>query len=203
MHAMTETADPLKRVRERVRGAQRPRRTARVNLRADLVAEIQRLDAQLVRLRDVDRAQGAPLRVGQKSENVEVAEQIDRLQSQMQDSWMELTLEARDWDEWRRFKAAHPPREHDDYDQRTGVNFDEIVSDFARQCVVQVDGEDVTLDKQIWSDMLERLAPGDVRDVAGVAYALHEVSSEVPFSRAASVVMRGSAEDSGPPPDSE
>jgi hypothetical protein len=181
-------------VKDRIKGAQRPRRTARVNLRGDLRAELESLDRRLADLRSQESPKGAPQRLGEETEQLLVANKIKAVETEMAKHWLELTLEALPWDEWRSFKASAPPRDGDEYDVAVGLNFDELVRRVVPQCVVEpeLDGED-------WDLLFKNCAPADLRDVGGVAYALHESGSSVPLSQAASGVIRRSEEASGPP----
>lgn len=180
--------------KDRIKGAQRQRKFARINLRGDLVAEIESLEQQLETLRDSDRVAGSPLRMTDIPEQTILAERIEGLREQMGEEWLDLTLEQQSWHDWRAFKTANPPREGDDYDQLVGVQFDALVEEFMPKCVV-----DPKLDAEDWEGIFQKVSPASIRDLGGVAFSLHEITLDVPKSLVASVVMRRSEGASAQP----
>jgi hypothetical protein len=187
------TAKKVQSVKDRIKGAQRPRRSKSVNLRGDLVAEMESLERRLVELRDAERSMGPPQRLGQESEQLRVAKRVDAVRKEMASHWLELVLEALPWSEWSDFKASAPAREGHEYDGQVGVDFDRLVKEIVPRCVVEPE-----LDEEDWAALFGGLAPGDLRDLGGIAYALHESGSSVPLLPTASAVLRRSAEPSAP-----
>lgn len=181
-------------VKERIKGAQRQRRSTRINLRGDLVAEIERLDTELREVQDAERNAQASKRLGGHSEATVIADRIESLRAEMSEHWLELVLEAKPFNEWRAFKAANPAREDNDYDGLVGVNFDVLVFEFMPRCVIEPE-----LDKEDWEGLFDKVAPADLRDVGAVAFSLHEQGLDVPKSLRASAIKRGSADDSEQP----
>lgn len=188
-----EPSTPVQSAKDRIRGARRPRRTGRLNLRGDLRAEADQIEQRLVDLRSAERVEGPPRRLGQKSEQLVLAERLKALHDEMGDSWLDLVLEAVPFADWREFKAANPPSE-EEYDRQVGVDFTALVSQILPRCVVEPE-----LDAEDWRALLSTAAPGDLRDLGGKVYALHETGSGVPLSLTASAILRTSGEPSEPP----
>ncbi len=186
-------------VKDRIKGAKRERRVYKINLRGDLVAEIERLEGDLDKQQDEDRRTGATragMLVPVKPDYTEagvLARRILALREEMNDSWLELTLEHQGWDRWQEFRLTHPAREDAETDKVAGFNFDALVREFMPTCVVEpeLDGED-------WEQLFAVCAPGDLRDLGGVAFAMHERGLDVPLSRAAFATIARINADSGP-----
>lgn len=181
-----EIAAEVADVKARIRGARRARRVGRLNLRPDLVAEIEALELELADARAAKADSKAVTgRVGAKTPEAKTQERIEELRAEMASEWLDLTLEARPFAEWREFKSAHPPSDDDEYDRTVGVGFTSLVTEFLPRCVV-----DPSLDDEDWRGLLDLAAPADLRDLGGVVYNLHEAGSSVPLSRAASAATR-------------
>jgi hypothetical protein len=191
---MSNTVVPMS-VKDRIKGARRQRRSFRINLRGDLVAEVERLEAELEDAVEADRAPNANRRLGQKkSPLVSLAEKIDAIRDAMGAEWLELELEARPWAEWRDFKNANPARDESHVlDQNAGLNFDALTEEFTPRCVVSP-----ALDDEDWQGLFDKCAPGDLRNLAGVVFSLHEAGLDVPKSPTASAVRTRNAADSVP-----
>lgn len=178
--------------KDRIKGARKQRRSTRINLRGDLVAQIEQLEAELRDAMDAEQQQSR--RLSDTSASTGLAERIEQLRTQMAHEWLDLTLEQRGWADWRQFKAANPPREDDDYDKLVGCNFDVLVQDFMPTCVI-----DPVLDAEDWAGLFERCAPADLRDLGAAVYNMHEAGLVVPKSRLSSAVRARTVDDSEPP----
>jgi hypothetical protein len=185
-------AKPALSVKDRIKGAKRARRTHRINLRGDLVAEIERLNDELVDAQDRERSDTSK-RLAQQSPSLAIAKRIEKLRAEMADDWLELTLEAQTFADWQEFKNGHPAREDNDYDKIVGLDFDALANDFMPRCVVEPE-----LDEEDWDGLWDKCAPADLRDMAAVAFSLHEQTLDVPKSRLASALTARNGEDSEP-----
>lgn len=179
--------------KELIKAAQRRRKATRINLRGDLRAEVEALEIDLRDLQqEKEEGTRSNARLTDVSPALELANRIQGLREQMIDSWLDLVLETQPWADWRTFKTANPAREGDEYDQVVGVNFDVLVTEFMPKCVVEP-----PLDAEDWEGIFSKASPGDLRDLGGVVYDLHETGSQVPKSRLASAVTRASGDESG------
>lgn len=189
---MSNTRKPAMSVKDRIKGAKPQRRSARINLRGDLVAEIEQLSTELRDVMDSERESTAPKRLASKSPTTVLADKIEAKRKEMADEWLDLELEQRPWSVWREFKNANPPREEPqyEYDQVVKVNFDALAGTFMPTCVVEPE-----LDKDDWVGIFDKCAPADIRDLAALAFSLHEQGLQIPKSPLASAVRSRNAED--------
>lgn len=184
-------------IKERIKGARRQRRSHRINLRGDMVVEIERLEAKLEKHQQSQQnrvAAGAARLGGQSLDTAEserIAAQIQTLREEMDDQWIEFVFEARPYADWKDFANAHPPKDDDESDKVAGLDWDVLVSEYMPTCVVEPE-----LDAEDWGNLFSNCSPADLRDMAGTVYAIHQRSTDVPFSRAASAVLRLRAADS-------
>ena len=185
--------------KELIKGAQRQQRSTRINLRGDLRAQIEVLEMELEDERGKEsEGPRSNARLTDVSPTLAIANRIKALEEEMANNWLDLTLEAKSTKEWRAFKAANPPRENVDEDGIVSMNFDNLTFDFMPKCVVEPE-----LDAEDWEGLFDKVAPADLRELGGMAYALHERVSDIPKSRLASVIRARSADDSEPQNDSE
>lgn len=189
---MSNTRKPTMSVKDRIKGAKPQRRSARINLRGDLVAEIEQLVTELRDVMDNERETASTRRLASKSPTKALADKIDAKRKEMADEWLDLELEQRSWAVWREFKNANPPRDDNEYDQMVKVNFDALAGTFLPTCVVEPE-----LDKEDWDGIFTKCAPADIRDLAALAFSLHEQGLQIPKSPLASAVRSRNAEDSG------
>jgi len=187
-------SEPLS-VKDRIKQAHRPRRPHKINLRGDLVAKHEIANNELTDLLNREEASTAQPRLGgvTTTASMEKAAQVKAIEAEMADWWLELVLEARPWHEWAEFKSANPPRDDDQIDRTAGVNFDALIQNFMPRCVVEP-----ALDDEDWENIFARCAPGDLRDLGGTAFGLHERSLDIPKSPMASVVMARHVDASAP-----
>lgn len=185
-------------VKDRIKGAKRERRTYKINLRGDLVAEIEQREDRLEKLQEENRnkiASGSARLGGPAADDTEagrLAQEILDLRNEMAGDWLELVLEHQGFDKWRDFKLNHPPREEVEEDKVTNLNYDALVRDFMPGCVVEP-----SLDDEDWEGLFRSCNPGDLRDLGGVAYGLHERTLDVPLSRLAYATIARINADSG------
>lgn len=192
-------------VKALIRSAKLPEKTVPVCLHADLVAEVEQAERELT---DAQRQIGDSLAGGSGARDV--AERIEALRAQMLDSTVEFTLRAMPRPTWRAFLAEHPPRKDgdqvDERDKYVGVNTETFFDALVRRSTVspELDDEDWRI---LFGDSPEerkrREAAGEpVEDgkltdrqfdqLSDVAWALNRREVDVPFSLAASRILRNS-----------
>lgn len=173
---------------EKIANAKLPRLTVPICLRGDLVAEIEQADRELVDAGSLPSAggmeDGARLR--------ELAERIEALRAEMRedDNNHVFVLEALSGPKYRALKAEHPPRLDDNgeviaEDRTTGANVDTLAEPLLRACCV-----DPVLDDATWRTVEPVLSDGQCNELITAALLVNQGTVRVPFSRAASRVMR-------------
>lgn len=189
-----------------IRGSRRPEKTVPICLRGDLVAEFEELDARLGAL-TTDRPSDPRLNSGPVAEGKRIAQAMLDLQEQMRASTVTFRLRALKPSRWAELRAEHPPRQGEggkvlDEDSM-GVNSSTFFTPLIRESVVFP-----VLDDADWQILLnDEEAPADGEDedagarglsdqqidlLGGAAWAVNRRGVDIPFSRAASRMIRGS-----------
>lgn len=172
---------------DKLSAAKLPETTVPICLRGDLVAEIERLDRELVTASgtaSTGMEDGAHLR--------ELAERIEALRAEMagDDANHTFVLRALSGPAYRQMKAEHPARLDEQgqvvaEDRITGANVDTLAVPLLRACCV-----DPVLDDATWRAVEPVLTDGQFDDLVNAALLVNQGRVSVPFSRAASKVMR-------------
>jgi hypothetical protein len=172
---------------DKIANAKLPRLTVPICLRGDLVAEIEQLDRELVAAGSspsTGMEDGARLR--------ELAERIEALRTEMREDGNnhDFILQALPTRDYRALKAQHPPRLDDDgdvvaEDHVLRANIDTLAEPLLRACCV-----DPVLDDATWRSVEPILSDGQYDDLVKAAIVVNQGAVRVPFSRAASKVMR-------------
>lgn len=182
-------------VKALIAGAKRPHRLVPVAMRLDLAAECEQLERRLV---DLELEQSGPAgSLSGSPEAREVAERIQALRAEMQDSVIEFRLEGLPAKRskggrptWDQLKDAHPPREGNKRDVDNGVDMDAFNEALLRQCIV-----DPVLDDEDYEALLEALTDGTFTVLIGHCYGVNQQDVEIPFSSAASRILRSSGSE--------
>jgi hypothetical protein len=176
----------LKNFKAMLAEAKLPERTVEICLRGDLVAEHQQAE------RDLERAKKAPGNSLAGDGSGEIAERIQALEAEMQESLYTFRLRAMPGPRFRAFKADHPIRiedgEADKRDAVFGFNTETGFEPLTRMCVV-----DPELDDETWTQLLDTLTENQFEDLAACAWFLNRGDVDIPFSSAASELMQASA----------
>ncbi|GIE35894.1 hypothetical protein Ait01nite_089390 [Actinoplanes italicus] len=185
-----------------------PEETVKICLRADLVAEHERLDTELERLLETP-----VLKFGGDPRRAQLAEQIRALEEQMAESTIEFRMRAMPKRRWRRLVAEHPPRRtpDDEVDPRDdrGVNSETFLP-----AIVKASTVEPVLSDEAWlgllghteteAEALEAAGKADeVQDgklssrqhelLQNAAWNINRDAVAVPFSPAASRLTQSSA----------
>jgi hypothetical protein len=193
--------------------SRRPRRTVPICLRSDLVAQVETLDRELADLvatpspagsKDDRMATVATAPGGQRGR--ELAEQIEALREQMQQSTVDFVVEATSLRQWAELVAAHPPRKGEDGkpdpDDSMGINMLTFWEPAVRACLISPQ-----VDDGLWEMMMGRAKPtaddpdADKRGlsdaqwdlICAAVWAVNRGKVDIPFSSAASRVLTSSA----------
>lgn len=165
-----------------------PTHVQRLTLDQDLLADVQRLEAErndlLVeaqRAKPVDdESDGPPRKMAGKSLPPRVEEinaELAGLYDRLRDSEGELLLRGISGGEWQQWKDEHPPREGNVSDQEVAYglcNATDLLNDLGRY-VVSWEGEELAADD--WRGWFAvQVAPGDLRDLVNAVVMMHERS---------------------------
>jgi hypothetical protein len=162
--------------------AKRPERTVSICLRGDLQAEFEDLERQL----QVEQQRPGDSLAGNPAVR-EIAEKMEALRQQMQDSTVVVRLRGLGNPEWRKLVQAHEPREGNDADAMFGYNEESFFPELVKACLV-----DVT-DAQ-WDKLYETITAGQFEELNNAALAVSRRKVDVPKSFVASEVLRTPAE---------
>lgn len=168
-----------KTVKDLIKGASRQRRKTRINLAGNLMVELEQLEDELLQLEiaeDTKPDSAKTKRLTDKSPLLLKAQEIEAKRVEMADYWLDLVVEQKPFVEWRQWKATHPARDGEPFDDSLGVNFDILVTEFTPTCVVEPD-----LDADDWKGIFDKAAPGDLRDLGALVFRVHEARMDVPL----------------------
>lgn len=162
-----------------------------------LMAEHERLDAELSRLMAKREIQGSLSLAGDGSGALR--ERIEELETLMKEHSYPFKLRAMGRSKFRKLKAAHPARKDperpetmltEDY-MAGGVNIETIQEPLLRACIV-----DPVLSDARWSELAEdKLTDGQWERLFRRAWELNQGKVDIPFSRAALLARRTTDED--------
>lgn len=166
--------------------ARLPERSMPVCLRGDLVAEFEELDRQLT---EAQRNTSTSI---EDSGAAGIAERIEALRVEMREHTYTFRLRALPKKRYRELKAEHPPRKDDDgavrdEDRLMDANMDALQEPLLRACLV-----DPVLDDAEWADLVDKLTDRQYSDLVGTAIYVNKGGVDVPFSHAASNLLRSS-----------
>lgn len=170
--------------------ARLPERSEPVCLRGDLVAQFEELERQL---KEAGRATTTSIEDGG---GAAIAEQIEALRADMQAHTYTFRLRALPRAAYRALKAKHPPRKNDDTgeplpeDVYLDANLDEFGEALLRACVV-----DPQLSETDWQELADKLTDRQYGDLVGTAIHVNRGGVDVPFSHAASNLLRSSGDE--------
>lgn len=170
-------------ITEALAAAKLPEKTVPICLRGDLQASFEKLESQLV---EAQRDRSDSLAAGGRAR--ELAEQIEALRQEMLNHTVTFTLRAVPRRRWTALVAAHPPRDDNQLDRSMGVNEETFTSVLIRECTV-----DPAMSAEQWDRLDEALTEFQFQKLFNTAWSLNARDVDVPFSHAASTILRASA----------
>ena len=164
-------------------------RTVPVCLRGDLVADFEAADRALT------EAQKQPSTSKEGSGVAELLDRVEQLQAEMRDSTYEFRMRAMDRIKFRGLMAAHPPRRLDDgeldpTDAQLGFDRDAFFEALLKATTI-----DPVLSDDEWSELLAKITDSQYGALTDGAWYANRSDVIVPFSRAASLARRNSADE--------
>jgi hypothetical protein len=172
-------------------GARMHERTMPVCLRGDLVAEFEELDQKLA-----DAQQSAVSTDSKEGGEAQaIAARMEALREQMAEETYLFRLRALPRPEYRELKAKYPPRQSEDGDILAedvilDANLEEFADPLLRASLV-----DPVLDDAGWVETLAKISDRQYEDLANVAIRVNRGGVDIPFSRAASNLLRSSSDE--------
>lgn len=177
--------------------AKLPAVTVPLCLRSDLQEQFeaaeQALSAALQVAEDADSLGGGTVDVQA------LAAEVERIRVEMADEVIEFRFQARDRKRWPRLIAEHPPRPDNEKDVEQGLNFESLMTALIVESTVspQLDPED-------WEALFGAITDGQWELLTNTLWRLNRQQElSVPFSPAASRILRNSAAASKRPSDSD
>lgn len=176
-------------IKDALKAAKLPERVVPVCLQLDLQDEFEtaerELQEALQRPRDSLAAGGVP---------TELSERVKALEDQMRKASHDFRLRAHPRPKWKALLAEHQPRKDpesgdvDERDKYIGVNVETFFPALIRASIVEPE-----LDDEDWALLVdEKLTDRQFDQLSDAAWALNRRDVDVPFSRAASRILRGS-----------
>lgn len=179
-------------VKKLIAQAKRPELSVTVNLRGDLIAQIQQLEQELLEMQ-----QRSMQRLADHPDAVKIAHQIHNLEEQADESKVTLRFIALPGPEWRKALAKHPPSA----EQKQGgyiADSNAVVEDVLLESLVDPDLDQADVDA-----LLGVLTEGQWQEIVGTIFNLNGGDNTVPFSRIASLVAPSSDDEQKSPEPTE
>lgn len=169
--------------KELIKTARRAERSVAICLRADLTAQMQELERELLES-EAQRRAGGSLNAGTESRQLATA--MEELRQEMMQHTMEFRLQAVARNRWTVLVAEHPPRPDNDSDKQLGVNESTFFEAILRECTVNP-----ILDDEDWRMLLdESLSDAQWNQLTNAVWGINCRDVDVPFSAAALQILQ-------------
>lgn len=165
--------------------------TVRVCLRGDLLAQHEQLERELAEARRLDEVENRHV------EAPGIARRLQELEAEIDKAQVEFTFAAVGQKAWTDLGAEHPPT---DADREAGLDFNGRTFPVAAIAASAVDPK---MSVEHSAKLFEKLNFGQWQLLWGACLAANVEGTSVPFSAAASAVLRGSATKSNSPTTTE
>lgn len=186
-------ADILARIKPQVR-----EESTQIVLSGDLMAQWEKLDAELAASRDKDMA-GNRLADGISARTRELAEQVADLEQQIAEQAVDVRFRAMHKDRWRALCDNHPPRKGDEFDMLAGYNRDAVLDQAVRMCMIEPVFEDCAkgtpdascahTDCGSWQQFASVVPPGEWEELKVTANSVNRGVVDAPKSALASRIL--------------
>lgn len=153
--------------------------TVRVCLRGDLLAEHERLERELAVARRLDETEN------RHAEAPGVARRLQELEAEIDKAQVEFTFQAIGQKAWTDLGAEHPPTEAD---EQAGLEFNGRTFPVA---AIAASAADPVMSVEHSQQLFAKLNFGQWQLLWGACLAVNVEGTSVPFSAAASAVLRG------------
>lgn len=166
-------------------------------LRPDLIDEYHAADEALVSAIAED-ASGNRLASGNRKRTVELAERVQELEAQIEETQVKFTAQAMNKDEFRALCDQYPPRQGNQIDMIVGYDRDAVGDAMVRPCVI-----DPVFDDASWAQLVSTLNPSEWTELRRLVDEVNDSVVESPKSELASRILSRHAAASAPQPASE
>lgn len=172
--------DPI----EVIKAAKPIETTVSLPLAGELVAEHEELERQLA-----EAQRGTPNSLEGNKPAREIAKRIVELEKQLAEKVVTFRVRGMGKKAWRALVTEHAPRSGNEGDARAGYNVDTFAAVALRKCVVSP-----VMDDETWDHLVDVvLSDGQYDQLAEAMWDVNRAKVSVPFSRAASRILGGSA----------
>lgn len=208
----TKTVKTKKSWKDKAASGKLPERPVPICLRGDLYAQIQTLDRELVRLISNNGADVDDDRMVGNPEAAALAAKIEGLRQEMLEDTEVFIIRALPNLRYTALQAEFPPRPGDMQDISAGYNRDEFIAALLRPSIVSP-----VLDDEDWAFLFGREADPDADpgspeakavegkitrrqydELTNAAWVVNTGDVSVPFSPAASIVLKSDSESKRP-----
>lgn len=166
----------------------------------DLVTDLALKEQYTEALKALDAARAsqptAAMEVGQPGAVIAAAARVQEIEAAMVASTMKFTIEAVPRVRWNEHVLEHPPREGNDSDAAIGIDVTslDLLLPESIKAVHDASGTPVDFDPVAeWPDLSAEMSDGQFSDFILAVLAVNR-GSDAPKSKAASLVMRSSAQ---------
>jgi hypothetical protein len=177
---------------------QRRERKCGITLRPDLLEawedaedDLQKAEDEWKRKREAGVGRAADRR---PPELVELAERVESLQQQIEDTRLIVTFKAMNKPEWQALIEKFPPRADNLPDQISGYDREAVKEALVRECLIEPVFDDAS-----WAELLDVINPVEWETLAQTAYEANSGVIEAPKSVLADTVLSSRAPDSKSP----
>lgn len=178
-----------------IAGARRPERTVDICLRGDLAAEMAEAERAIINL---EQQRGGDSLAGNPAAR-DLARRQEALREEMLAHTVQFRLRGVSRRRWTELLAQYPPREGNKADEAMGMNLDDCIEALVKECVVEPE-----LDDDDWDHLLaEALTDGTYEMLTNAAWGVNQRDISVPFSHAASQILKNSGSGQRQPSGSE
>lgn len=172
---------------ELIDDAELPEDTVKLCLHNSLQREFEAADKRLADALETDR--GADSLGGGAADLEVLAAEVERIRQQMAASVVTFRFQARDKDRWPELIAAYPPREGNEADSRYGLHFNAFMTELIQESTISP-----AMTPARWAKVLKKITDGQWELLTSTLWQLNRKAElSVPFSPAASRIMRNSA----------
>lgn len=185
----TVKAKPLD-LKAKLAAAKRPQRVVPINLRGDLIAEVQELNEELG---DLQRETAGDRRLAEHPRAAEIVARIDAIKAEAEESELELRLQAVPGERWRRALTDNPPAEIEK-DEGYIANTNDVAKDLFPESIISPD-----LDDEDIASLLDVLADAQWQMIVNTIWHLNSGDNKIPFSSLASQARRSSDDEQKSP----
>lgn len=171
-------------------GARRPEKSVPICLRGDLAADHEEAERQLreAQKRTADSLAGTGTGT--------IIARIEAIEAEMRENTQDFRLRALPKPVFRALVEAHPPRRDPetgdiiDSDRLILSNYDTLLPALVRACTI-----DPGLDENEWNELYDLLTDRQIGNLEDAAWFVNRGEVNVPFSQAASLMRRTSADE--------